>query len=95
MKGTRPVPINHRNVSEKIFAALTHRVGNYGLANQEHSLMLVTCLNPVIGYDMASKVAKNAHKNGLTLKESAMQLKALSEDDFDKFVRPELMLSPK
>ncbi|KAI9817553.1 MAG: fumarase fum1 [Pycnora praestabilis] len=59
------------------------------------SLMLVTCLNPVIGYDMASKVAKNAHKKGLTLKGSAMELKALSEEDFDKHVRPELMLSPK
>lgn len=59
------------------------------------SLMLVTCLNPVIGYDMASKVAKNAHKKGITLKESAMELKALSEEEFDKHVRPELMLSPK
>jgi fumarate hydratase class II len=59
------------------------------------SLMLVTCLNPVIGYDMASKVAKNAHKKGLTLKESAMELEALSEEDFDKYVRPELMLAPK
>lgn len=59
------------------------------------SLMLVTCLNPVIGYDSASKVAKNAHKKGLTLKESAMELKALSEEDFDRYVRPELMLSPK
>ncbi|PYH45364.1 fumarate hydratase [Aspergillus saccharolyticus JOP 1030-1] len=49
------------------------------------SLMLVTCLNPVIGYDMASKVAKNAHKKGLTLKQSAMELKALSEEDFDKY----------
>jgi fumarate hydratase, class II len=57
--------------------------------------MLVTCLNPVIGYDMASKVAKNAHKKGITLKESAMELKALSEADFDKHVRPELMISPK
>ncbi|KAI4163502.1 MAG: hypothetical protein LQ342_002774 [Letrouitia transgressa] len=61
----------------------------------KESLMLVTCLNPVIGYDMASKVAKNAHKKGLTLKESAMELKALSEEDFDKYVRPELMLRPK
>lgn len=60
-----------------------------------HSLMLVTCLNPVIGYDMASKVAKNAHKKGLTLKQSAMELQALSEADFDKYVRPELMISPK
>ncbi|KAF2098362.1 fumarate hydratase [Rhizodiscina lignyota] len=59
------------------------------------SLMLVTCLNPVIGYDMASKVAKNAHKKGLTLKESAMELKALSEEDFDKYVKPELMIAPK
>ena len=56
--------------------------------------MLVTCLNPVIGYDMASKVAKNAHKKGLSLKESAMELKALSEAEFDKCVRPELMLAP-
>ncbi len=59
------------------------------------SLMLVTCLNPIIGYDKASQVAKNAHKKGLTLKESAMQLEALSESDFEKYVRPELMLSPK
>jgi fumarate hydratase class II len=57
--------------------------------------MLVTCLNPVIGYDMASKVAKNAHKKGITLKQSAMELKALSEEEFDKHVRPELMISPK
>ncbi|MCJ1369167.1 fumarase fum1, partial [Loxospora ochrophaea] len=56
------------------------RIGT--LLNQ--SLMLVTCLNPVIGYDMASKVAKNAHRRGLTLKESAMELNALSENDFDK-----------
>ena len=57
--------------------------------------MLVTCLNPVIGYDMASKVAKNAHKKKLTLKQSAMELNALSESDFDSHVRPELMLKPK
>lgn len=60
----------------------------------KESLMLVTCLNPVIGYDMASKVAKNAHKKGLTLKESAMELQALSEADFDKYVKPELMINP-
>lgn len=59
------------------------------------SLMLVTCLNPVIGYDMASKVAKNAHKKGITLKESAMELNALSEEQFEQYVRPELMLAPK
>ncbi len=58
-------------------------------------LMLVTCLNPKIGYDMASKVAKNAHKKGLTLKESAMELNALSEEDFDRLVKPELMIVPE
>ncbi|UPX15839.1 Fumarate hydratase [Ascochyta rabiei] len=59
------------------------------------SLMLVTCLNPVIGYDAASKTAKHAHKNGLTLKEAAMELKVISSEDFDKHVRPELMIAPK
>jgi fumarate hydratase, class II len=56
--------------------------------------MLVTCLNPKIGYDMASKVAKNAHKKGLTLKESALELKAVSEQEFDELVKPELMIGP-
>ena len=58
------------------------------------SLMLVTCLNPVIGYDMASKVAKNAHKKGTSLKESAMELQALRSEKFDEIVRPELMIAP-
>ena len=57
--------------------------------------MLVTSLNPIIGYDQASKVAKNAHKKRITLKESAMELDALSEEDFDKYVNPALMLNPK
>lgn len=56
--------------------------------------MLVTCLNPKIGYDMASKVAKNAHKKGTNLKDSAMELQALSEEDFDTLVKPELMVNP-
>ncbi|KAF8534104.1 fumarate hydratase, class II [Trichophaea hybrida] len=59
------------------------------------SLMLVTCLNSKIGYDMASKVAKNAHKKGFTLKQSALELKALTETEFDELVRPELMIAPK
>jgi fumarate hydratase, class II len=60
----------------------------------DQSLMLVTSLNPVLGYDLASKVAKNAYKKGLTLKESAMELQVLSEQDFDKYVRPELIIAP-
>lgn len=59
------------------------------------SLMLVTCLNPKIGYDMASKVAKTAHKNGTTLKQAALELKALNEEEFDTLVKPELMVGPK
>lgn len=59
------------------------------------SLMLVTCLNSKIGYDEASKVAKNAHKKNLTLKQSALELGSLTEEEFDQLVRPELMISPK
>lgn len=59
------------------------------------SLMLVTALNPKIGYDMASKVAKNAHKKGLTLKESTLELGALTSEEFDEWVRPEKMIGPK
>lgn len=44
---------------------------------------------------MASKVAKNAHKKGLTLKESAMALDALTSEEFDTLVKPELMIGPK
>lgn len=59
------------------------------------SLMLVTALNPKIGYDSASKVAKNAHKKGITLKESALELGVLSSEEFDQWVRPENMIGPK
>ena len=59
------------------------------------SLMLVTALNPHIGYDNAAKIAKHAHKKGLTLKESALELELLTAEEFDKFVRPEDMIAPK
>lgn len=59
------------------------------------SLMLVTALNPHIGYDNAAKIAKTAHKNGTTLKEEAVKLGILTEEQFDKWVRPEDMLAPK
>lgn len=59
------------------------------------SLMLVTALNPKIGYDKASQVAKNAHKKGLTLKASALELGVLTSEEFDEWVRPENMISPK
>jgi len=59
------------------------------------SLMLVTALNPHIGYDKAAKIAKTAHKNGTTLKEEAIRLGFLTAEEFDKWVRPEDMLGPK
>lgn len=59
------------------------------------SLMLVTALNPHIGYDKAAKIAKTAHKEGSTLKETAIKLGYLKAEEFDKWVRPEDMLGPK
>jgi fumarate hydratase class II len=61
----------------------------------DNSLMLVTALNQVIGYDNAAKVAKTAHAENLTLKEAALKLKLISAADFDKYVRPEEMTEPK
>ncbi|MFL2979816.1 MAG: class II fumarate hydratase [Candidatus Thalassarchaeaceae archaeon] len=57
----------------------------------ENSLMLVTALNPHIGYDNAAKIAKDAHQNNLTLRESALRLGLVTEEQFDKWVRPESM----
>jgi len=58
------------------------------------SLMLVTALNRKIGYDNAAKIAKNAHKKGTTLKESAIELKLLTPEEFDAEVKPEAMVGP-
>ncbi len=59
------------------------------------SLMLVTALNPYIGYENAAKIAKTAHKNGTTLKEEAVKLGLLTPAEFDKYVVPKDMISPK
>ncbi|KRE22718.1 class II fumarate hydratase [Paenibacillus sp. Soil522] len=60
--------------------------------NLDQSLMLVTALNPHIGYENAAAIAKNAHKKGLTLKESAIASGLLTSEQFDEFVRPENMI---
>lgn len=60
----------------------------------DNSLMLVTALNPVIGYDNAAKVAKKAHKENKTLKEAAVELGLLTPEKFDEVVRPEKMIGP-
>jgi fumarate hydratase class II len=62
--------------------------------NLHRSLMLVTALNPHIGYDNAAKIAKKAHKDGTTLKEAAVALKLLTADQFDQWVDPKKMTEP-
>lgn len=62
---------------------------------REKSLMLVTSLSPVCGYDNAAKIAKLAHEKGLTLREACAETGLVSEADFDKFVRPEKMVGKK
>jgi fumarate hydratase class II len=63
--------------------------------HKENTLMLVTALNPHIGYDNAAKIAKKAHTEGKTLKEVAVELGLLTAEEFDEKVRPENMTGPK
>ena len=59
------------------------------------SLMLVTALNPYIGYDRAAKIAKKAHHEGISLKEAAISSGELTAEEFDKYVIPENMVGCK
>ena len=61
----------------------------------ENSLMLVTALNGKLGYDACAKIAKTAHKNGTTLRDEAVGGGYLTNEEFDQYVRPENMISPK
>lgn len=56
--------------------------------------MLVTALNPHIGYEKSAKIAKNAHKKNLTLLQSGLELGYLNEEQFKEWVKPENMLGP-
>jgi fumarate hydratase class II len=60
-----------------------------------NSLMLVTALNPHVGYDNAAKIAKKAHAENTTLEEAAVALGLLTSEQFKEFVRPENMVGPK
>ena len=62
--------------------------------NLQNSLMLVTALNPYIGYENAAKIAKQAHKDGTTLKEAAIASGLLTEEQFDEYVDPATMIYP-
>jgi fumarate hydratase class II len=59
------------------------------------SLMLVTALNPHIGYDNAAKIAKHAHKHGKTLRQAAVDLELLTGEQFDEKVKPHEMVGKK
>ena len=63
-------------------------------SNLKNSLMLVTALNPHIGYDNAARIAKNAHKRGISLRESAVELGILTKEEFDEYMKPEEMTHP-
>ena len=64
-------------------------------ALMQRSLMLVTALNPHIGYDNAAKITKKAHNEGTTLKEAAIALELLTSEQFDEWVKPLEMIKPK
>ena len=70
---------------------------NMGRINEllHGSLMLVTALNPHIGYDKASVIAKDAHKTGATLKDAAIKSGHVTAEQFDEWIKPEEMIGPK
>lgn len=101
----KPVMIHNFLHSVRLLNDATHSFIEYCISGiqlnrekiDEHvrdSLMLVTALNPYIGYDNAAKVAKNAHKKGISLRESAIELGVLSGEEFDKYVKAEEMTHP-
>ena len=59
--------------------------------NVNRSLMLVTCLNPYIGYENGARTAKKAYEEDISLKEACLSLRYLTEESFDEIVRPETM----
>jgi fumarate hydratase class II len=99
----RPLVIRNFLHSAKLLAHGCHNFNEHCAAGIEpnrqridqlmrESLMLVTALNPHIGYDKAAAIAKNAHKKGLTLKESALALGYVTGKQFDEWVKPEQMV---
>jgi fumarate hydratase class II len=101
----KPVMIHNLLHSIRLLADACHGFVEYCVAGIElnraqieahlkNSLMLVTALNPHIGYDRAAQVAKNAHKKGISLRESCIELGFLTGEQFDKYVKPEEMTHP-
>ncbi len=82
------------SLTDKCIIGIEPNTGRIGEL-MEKSLMLVTALAPVIGYDKATEIAKAAHKNGTTLREEALRLGYVTEDQFNAAVRPEKMITPE
>ena len=82
---------NFREFCAEGIAASAERIEH----NVRESLMLVTALNPHIGYDNAAKIAKKAYKEGTSLKAAALALGLLTAEQFDAWVRPETMIGPE
>ncbi len=100
-----PVMIHNLLHSVRLLKDACHGFVDYCIAGIElnrekidehlrNSLMLVTALNPHIGYDNAARIAKNAHKQGISLRESAIELGLLTGEQFDEYVKPEEMTHP-
>ncbi|MDX1809643.1 MAG: class II fumarate hydratase [Sulfurospirillaceae bacterium] len=102
----KPVLINAYLQSVRLLGDVMRSFNNHCIVGLEpikekmdhylhNSLMLVTALNPHIGYENAAKIAKNAHKKGISLRESALESGLLSEEEFDSIIKPEDMIGPK
>jgi fumarate hydratase class II len=81
------------NFVDKCLAGMSANESNIK-GHLENTLMLVTALNPHIGYDNAAKIAKKAHKENKTLRQAAKELGLLTDQQFDEWVRPEKMIHP-
>lgn len=82
-----------RSFSTNCIEGITPNISKIDI-NLKNSLMLVTALNPYIGYDKSAKVAQKAYSDGITLKEAAISLGYLTEKEFDKYVQPKNMINP-
>ncbi|MFF7708776.1 class II fumarate hydratase [Pseudomonas sp. NPDC007930] len=93
LQSTRLLADGCRNFQAHCIAGLEPDAGQMA-AHLERGLMLVTALNPHIGYDKAAQIAKKAYAEGQTLREAALELGFLTDEQFDQWVRPENMLEP-
>jgi hypothetical protein len=65
-----------------------------GVFRAEHNLMVVTALNQYVGYNKAAKLAKTAHQKGISLRDANRELGFLTEEEFDRYLRPEKIITP-